>query len=445
MEPTTGYAVLDGQRIAYQVIGDGPIDLVIAPSWFSAFDIEWEEPQIRLYLQRLASNARVIRLDRRGSGASDPLPSDDTSAWENFAEDISCVMNAVESKEAFVYADGDVGPLGILFAATHPERVRGLILFNTSARFRKADDYPIGFPAEFIDSIRDEITGDWGTGERLELYVPSRAADQRFQRWMGRFMRAVTTPSSVRRYMDAVLTADVRSFLSALHMPVLVLHPAESMVPAIDHGRFLAEKVPDGRLVALDGPGDAFPYFELADQVLASIEDFISAATPAAASRRTLATVVFTDIVGSTERAAALGDDRWRDLIDIHDEIARRESLVNGGEVVKATGDGIVGMFDGPGRAIRFVTSLRRELADLDLTIRAGIHTGEIEVRNGDIGGIAVHIAARIMAAAGDGRVFVSRTVKDLVIGSSVKLESCGAHSLKGIEGDWELYELSLQ
>lgn len=442
MEPATGYALLDGQRIAYQVIGDGPVDLVIGPSWFSAFDMEWEEPRIRLYLERLAANARVIRLDRRGSGASDPLPSQSSSAWEDFAEDIACVMDAVGSEEAFVYADGDVGPLGILYAATHPERVRGLILFNTSARFMEADDYEIGFPAEFADSIRDEISEDWGTGERLQAYVPSRADDHRFQRWMGRLMRAVTTPSSVRQYMTSVLTADVRSFLSSLHMPVLVLHPTDSMVPPIDHGRFLAENLPSGRLVELDGPGDAFPYFALADQVLASIEDFIAGSGPAQRIRRTLATVVFTDIVGSTARAAALGDGRWRELLDLHDEIARREAALSGGEVVKATGDGILATFDGPGRALRFVSTLRRELANLDLAVRVGVHTGEIELRDGDIGGIAVHIGARIMAAARDGEVFVSRTVKDLVIGSSYEFESRGLHTLKGVGDDWELFAL---
>lgn len=443
MQPSTGYALLGDQRLAYQVLGDGPVDLVIAPSWFSSFDLEWEEPLIRRFLERLGRHARVIRLDRRGSGASDPFGPNSLPVWEAFAEDIRCVMDAVSSENAILYADGDAGPLGLLFAATHPERVRGLVLFNTSARFLADADYEIGIPAELADHYAQMISEDWGTGEEIAMYAPSRAEDPEFRRWIGRFMRAVTTPSSVKRYMEGVIVSDARGVLESIEVPTLILHPIASEVLSIDHSRYLADHIADSSLVELTGPPDAFPMFALVDQVLPAMESFISGSPSPAPTERTLATVLFTDIVESTMRAGQLGDQKWRRLLDQHDEAVRRDIVLYSGELIKNTGDGILATFDGPGRAVQFATGLKDDLAEISLTIRTGIHTGEVERRQSDIGGMAVHLGARIMAAAEPGEIWVSRTVRDLVIGSPLRFVDRGVHALKGIEGEWHLYAVA--
>ena len=439
MEPQTGYATVDGQRVAYQVIGDGPVDLVIAPTWFSSFDLEWEEPRIRLFLQRMATFARIIRIDRRGSGASDPVDVDGLPPWEAFAEDIAAVMDAVGSTDAAIYADGDGGPLAVLFAATHPERVRALVLFNTTVRFLAAEDYPIGLSPDYVDGVAEAFTQDWGTGEALAAFVPSRADDPSFLRWMGRLMRATTSPSRVRAYIEGVIVADAREALKTIEVPMLVLHPTESEL-SIEHGRYAAEHAPDARLIELSGPGDAYPYFALADQILPEIRDFLVGATSPPVFERSLSTVLFTDIVDSTAQARSLGDEKWRTLLDLHDEIARTSVSRHGGQLVKQLGDGILATFDGPGRALGFARSFVVDLAGIGLQVRTGIHTGEVEHRGKDIGGLAVHLGARIMAAAGPGEILVSRTVKDLVMGSGIAFEDRGARPLKGIEGEWRLF-----
>ncbi len=444
VEPTTGYALLDDQRIAFQILGDGPIDLVIAPSWFSSFDVEWEEPMARLYLQRLASFARVIRVDRRGSGASDRFPMDALPPWESFAEDIGRVMDAVGSTSAAVYAEGDAGPLALLFAASHPDRVRALVLFHTTARFLVDEDYPIGIPLEYADALTDEISDDWGSGERLSLYMPSRAGDPEFQRWMGKLQRAVTTPSAIKQYIESLMHSDARSVLASIEAPTLILHPTQSQLISIDHGRYLADHIASSTMVELPG-GDTLPYFVFAEQVLGAIEEFLTGAPLPLPSERALATVLFTDIVASTSRAEEVGDQSWRGLLDLHDEAVRRGIADQAGRLVRTTGDGVLATFDGPGRAVRFATTLQAELAKIGLKIRTGIHTGEIELRDDEIGGIAVHLAARIMAIAGPGEILVSRTVKDLVIGSPMTFKDRGTHMLKGIEGEWQLYSVITQ
>lgn len=445
MEPVTGYALLNGQQIAYQTIGDGPVDIVMAPSWFSAFDLEWQEPLIRQWLEDLGSFARVIRFDRRGSGASDPLANDALPPWEAFADDIRCVMDAVGSESAFLYGDGDAGPLSVLFTATHPALVRGLILFHTTARFLADADYEMGMPQEVADSLADEMTQEWGIAseEGVGLWVPSRADDPDFRQWIARLMRATTTPSSVRRYMDGVITADVRDILSSLDLPTLILHPTDSQLLSVENARYLKAHIPASTLVELDGPGDVYPAFGLADQILPEVQAFVTGAPPRLRKERALATVLFTDIVSSTELASELGDLEWRRLLDLHDREVHHDIATHSGRLVKNTGDGILATFDGPGRAVGFASALRAHLTNIGLSIRTGIHTGEIERRNADIGGIAVHLAARIMAAARADEILVSRTVKDLVIGSTLTFEDRGVHNLKGIAGDWHLYALA--
>ena len=436
--------MLDGQRIAYQVIGDGPVDLVFSPGWFSTFDIEWEEPGIRAFLERLGSFLRVIRFDRRGSGASDPLPRDDLPPWEAFAEDIAAVMDAVKSDSAFLWGDGDGGPLAVLFAATHPDRARGLILFHTAARFLADEGYEMGMPPEYADEIANQFEENWGSGDMLAGLVPSRAGDPEFNRWAARLMRATTTPSSVRRYMDGVIRADVRDALPTIDVPALVMHPGESPLLGMDSARYLADRIPEARLVELVGPPDVYPAFALADQVVAEIQRFVTGAPPPPRVERALATVLFTDIVSSTAIASEAGDEQWHRLLDQHDTTVRRGLGAHSGRLVKNTGDGILATFDGPGRAVGFASALRSDLSGIGLSIRTGIHTGEIELRNGDIGGLAVHLGARIVSAAGAGEILVSRTVKDLVIGSNLVFEDRGTHSLKGIDGEWQLYAVAV-
>ena len=350
------------------------------------------------------------------------------------------MLDAEGSESAVVYADGDAGPLGLLFAAMHPDRVRGLILFSTGARFLPDEDYPIGMPPEFLDGVAELLASDQGAGEQLSLYVPSRADDTAFLSWMGRLMRATPSPSRVRAYMDGVITADARAVLDSITVPTLVLHPTESQVPQIELGRYLADHISTARLVELSGPGDAYPYFALAEQVLPVVQEFVAGVPMNAPTDRMLATVLFTDIVESTARARDLGDERWRTLLDRHDELAVKLLDNYGGHLVKNPGDGILVTFDGPGRAIRFGSMFGAGLRRIGLDIRTSIHTGEIELRGDDVGGLAVHLGARIMAAASPSEILVSRTVKDLVIGSTVRFVDRGTHSLKGIEGDWQLF-----
>ena len=395
-----------------------------------------------MFFERLGSFARVIRFDRRGSGASDPLHSDALPAWESFAEDIACVMDEVGSEKAFVWGDGEAGPLSLLFAASHPDRVSGLILFFTSARFLADSDYEFGMPKDGVVEVIEQLVEDWGTGEYVSQMVPSRASDPDFVSWMARLMRATATPSSIKKYMEAGVRSDARDALRTIDQPTLVLHPVESELLSIEHSRYVVEHVSNSRLVELPGPPDVYPFFALADQVVSEIQRFVTGAPASPTVERALATVVFTDIVDSTKRAKTLGDRRWKDLLNFHENSAKDIVTAHSGRLIEFTGDGLLATFDGPGRAIRSVRSLQQELARADLHIRTGIHTGEIELRGHGIAGIAVHLAARVMALAGSDEILVTSTLKDLVIGSDLEFDNRGAHNLKGIDGQWQLYSV---
>jgi class 3 adenylate cyclase len=441
-QPETRYARLRGDRIAYQVLGQGPPDLVFTMGSFSHVDVAWEDPQIALFLRRLASFSRLLRFDRRGTGASDPLPPDPLPSWEAYAEELHAVMDAVGMERAALLTAGpEAGPMALFFAGTRPERTAALILADATARYLVADDYPIGFSSEETAAMVARAEELWGTESNLRTSAPARAGDERFLRWSARLQRAIASPRVVRTYLGAMSEVDVRSILPLIQAPTLVLHHTSFQQLPLAHGRYLAEHIPDARLVEVSG--DLPLLWELPEPTLELVEEFLTGVDRPATSTRVLATVLFTDIVGSTERAAELGDRRWRELLQVHDDLTGRLVDRWGGLLVKTTGDGILATFDGPGRAVGCAVAVRDELLAVGMQIRAGVHAGEVELRDGDVGGIAVHIAARVLAAARAGEVLVSRTVGDLVAGSDTVLEDRGTHRLKGVEGAWQLYAVA--
>jgi class 3 adenylate cyclase len=439
VQPETKYARLGGDRIAYQLLGNGPPDLVLALGSFGHLDIAWEDPGSALFLRTLASFCRLILFDRRGMGASDPLPPDPLPPWESYAEELAAVLDEVGSQRAAIMGQNDAGPTALFFAATRPERTSALVLAHTSARYVAADDYPIGLPASVMEALLAEIDQLWGTEATAAMMVPSRADDARFRRWYAKLQRTSASPRVIQVLLRAALEVDVRPILPLIQAPTLILHRKDVQILSMEHSRYLTAHIPGARLVELPG-ADAALMWETPELVLDLIEEFLTGVRRAAEPTRVLATVLFTDIVGSTQQASRLGDRRWRELLNVHDELAGRLVEEFGGRLVKTTGDGVLATFDGPGRGIRCAAALRDELAGIGLQIRAGLHTGEVELRDHDVGGVAVHIAARVMGTAGPDEILTSRTVRDLVVGSNTVLEDRGTQSLKGVDGPWQLF-----
>jgi class 3 adenylate cyclase len=442
VQPETRYARLDGDRIAYQVLGQGPPDLVMTTGGFSQIDIIWEDPGIALFLRTLASFSRLILFDRRGTGASDPLPPDPLPPWEAYAEELAVVLDEVGCERAALLAQIDAGPLALFFAGSRPERTSALILAHTTAKFVATDDYPIGVPAEVTQTLLGQVDQLWGSEALAGILMPSRAGDERFLRWFAKLQRTGASPRAAKALLHAALEVDARPILPLIHAPTLVLHRRDAHFIPFQHARFLAEHIPDAKLVELPG-ADLSLMWETREQILDLIEEFLTGVHPMPPPKRVLATVLFSDIVGSTERARELGDRRWRQLLDYHDELADRLVDEATGRLIKTTGDGILATFDGPGRGIGCAAALRDEVRGIGLQLREGLHTGEVELRNGDVGGVAVHIAARVMNAARPGEILTSRTVRDLVVGSDVVLEDRGMQRLKGVEGRWQLYAVA--
>jgi len=436
--PTTRYAkTSDGVHIAHQTLGDAPRDLVFVEGFISHVDIAWEEPGQARFRQGLASFSRLIMFDKRGVGVSDRVAAAPT--LEQRMDDVLAVMDAVGSERAVLMGVSEGAPVSVLFAATYPERTQALVLHGGMARSTWAPDYPWAAPADAVLEAAAFMEPDLFDGADIEVWAPSLADDERAMAWLGRFRRSSITPGALAQLFLMFLEIDVRAVLPTIAVPTLVLHRRGDRVVNWRAGQWMAEQIPGARYVELPGQ-DHFPWLGDVDRVLEEIEEFVTGARHVAEPERVLATVLFTDIVGSTDRASAVGDRAWRATLDEHDALVRAALERHRGKEVKATGDGFLATFDGPGRAIRCALELPTVLAPLGIEIRAGLHTGEIEVRGEDVGGIAVHIAARVQAGAAPGEVLVSRTVTDLVVGSGIEFDDRGPHVLKGIPGEWQLF-----
>jgi class 3 adenylate cyclase len=438
--PETRYARMpDGAHIAYQVVGDGPLDLINLGPWWGHVDGRWEIDWGR-FLRRLGMFSRLILFDKRGAGASDPLPASGLVTWEDWIDDLCTVMDAVGSESAALIGVGDGGPLALLFAATYPQRTRALVLFNTAARLVAAEDYPEGLPLDVAERVIDDIASGWGTGALLETIYPTRAKDPEFRRWWARYQRMSGTPSMSAAMTRLAFSTDARHVLPAVQAPTLVMYRRDFAFVQWSAPAYLAQHIAGARLVELSGSDSGMWSESDWESIADELEEFLTGIRPAPLADRVLATVLFTDLVGSTETAARLGDRRWRQLLDRHHDAVREELATHRGQEVKTTGDGFMATFDGPARAILCARAIVDRLARLGLAVRAGLHTGEVELHEVDLAGIAVHIAARVNALADPGEVLVSRTVKDLVAGSGLRFADRGTHELKGVPEQWHLF-----
>jgi class 3 adenylate cyclase len=438
MQPKTQYAKSGELNIAYQVVGQGPIDVVFTFGWASHLDFQWTEPTLTRFLRRLSEFSRVIVFDKRGVGLSDPVPRPPT--LEERMDDIRAVMDAVGSERAALLGYSEGGAMSALYAAAHPARTSALVMYETwICGLLDVEQNPGG--ERWLDVDRDvrESIDHWGEGYGLDLGAPSLAANALERRLYGAFERASMSPGMALALWESFVQGDIRQMLPTIGVPTLVIHHTDSRIP-IENARFAAEHIPGARLVELAGT-DHLPITHDAERIADEVEEFLTGARHAPEPGRVLATVLFTDIVGSTDRAAELGDRRWLELLARHDRIVRDELRHFNGNEEKHTGDGFLATFDGPARAIRCAVAIRDRLLELGIETRAGLHTGECELVEGDVGGIAVHIAARVMGEAGAGEVLVSATVRDLVTGSGVRFADRGNHSLRGVSGRWPLFE----
>jgi class 3 adenylate cyclase/pimeloyl-ACP methyl ester carboxylesterase len=416
------------------------MDLVYVPSWISQLELLWEEPSLVRFIERLLTFARLITFDRRGTGLSDPIVG--AATLEQRMDDVRAVLDAVGSERTALFGFSEGGPMSALFAATYPARTSALVLYGTTPRELWAPDFPLGRGTEERESLYTMMLRGWGTGAGIEILAPSAAGDEAFRRWLGRMQRHAASPGSARRIIETVEETDVRQILPTISVPTLVLHRSGDLMVPVEIGRYVASMIPHAKYVEIPG-NDHLPVPGDSDQILDEVEEFLTGMRLDHEPDRTLATILFTDIVGSTERATELGDRRWRDLLENHYEMVRKELSRFRGTEVKTIGDGFLATFDGPARAIHCAEAIIQAAPTLGIELRAGLHTGECEIMAGDIGGLAVHIAARVSALAGPGEVLISRTVVDLVAGSNLKFTDRGPHVLKGIQGEWQLFAVA--
>lgn len=437
MEAATRYADSDGVSIAYQVHGEGPLDLVYVQGFVSHVELLWDEPAEARFLRRLASFSRLIVFDKRGQGLSD-RPADPPTLEDSMG-DLRAVMEAAGCDRPAIFGISEGGPMSILFAATYPDQISSLVLYGTHARMMQAPDFPWGIPEDALDRWGEMIRREWGNPIGVRHWAPSVEGDPEFERWWARLLRQGTSPAGAIALVDLYREIDVRAILPTIQVPTLILHRVDDKIVPVRQGQYLAERIPDARYVELRGD-DHLPTVGDQDALLDEVEEFLVGSRRAHEPERALTTVLFTDIVGSTETAAELGDRRWRHLLECHDAVVRRQLGVHRGREVKTMGDGFLATFDGPARAIRCACAIRNELRGIGIEVRAGIHTGEVELIGDDVSGMAVNIGARIGTLADGGEVRVSSTVKELVVGSGLKFAERGEHTLKGAPGEWHLF-----
>lgn len=429
----------DGTAIAYQATAPADRDIVFLP-YITGLDVMWDQPTFLHVLERLCRLGRLICFDYRGMGASDPVALGGVPTPEAWMEDLRCVLDASGSRSAHIVANSTAGFIGMLFAATYPERTASLVLIDAFARLSLGDGQPFGPTAEDIERTVRAVESRWGVGAS-EILAPALAGDPAFRRWAGRFERYTMSRAAVGALMRWNWALDLRSVVPAIGVPTLVVSSNFEGASRLEHSRWLADQIAGARRVELSGSAAQFVFdHEQADHVLDATEEFITGAPPLREPDRALATVMFTDIVASTEQAARLGDARWTRLLDDHDAIVTRELERYRGRKVNPTGDGVLATFDGPARAVRCAQSICSSVGTLGIEVRAGLHAGEVELRGSDIGGIAVHIGQRISSLARPGEVLVSRTMTDLVAGSDLRFDERGHHELRGIPGTWEVY-----
>lgn len=429
----------DGQAVAYQMFGEGPVNLVFVPDWVTNLDVMWEEPTLARFLERLSSFARVICFDKRATGLSDPVPLGAIPTWEEWMFDVGTVMDAAGRTRAAIFGHGDGGTMALLFAATHPERTTALILADAYARRARAPDYPWGVPEHVIPRLVDMVVSTWGTGEAALGGAPSLAADPSFIRWRGRYERLAMSPGQFRPVYPLTYEFDLRWVLPTIRVPTLILHRVGNRYVRVGNGRYLADHIEGARYVELAGEDHVFHAGDV-EAMLGPVQEFLTGSRALPESERALATILFTDIVGATPLAERLGDGAWRVLLERHHAVVRRELANFRGREIDNAGDGFLASFEGPARAVRCALAIRDALRPLGVEIRAGLHTGECEWSGDKLTGIAVHIGARVAGLAEAGEVLVSRTVKDLVAGSGLAFVDRGVHELKGISDRWQLF-----
>ena len=441
MVPEVHYARSGDVSIAYQVVGDGPRDLVFVMGWVSNLLLFWEEPSCARFLRRLASFSRLILFDKRGTGLSDRVPNESLPSLEVRMDDVRAVMDAVGSERATVMGVSEGGPLCAVFAATYPDRTSGLVMVGGYARRIIAENYPWGMSQAEHDNWLHLVESTWGGPVGLDERAPSRAADPAFRSWWANYLRQSASPGAAVQLMRMNGQIDIRHVLPAIRIPTLIIHARQDRTLGIGHGRYLAASIPGAKMVELESV-DHLPWVSDSERITSEVEEFLTGRRHTQVDR-VLATVLVTDIVQATQLVASLGDERWRDLLARHyDQVRRRLSEFRGRELDTA-GDGVLAAFDGPARAIHCAVAIADDARPLGLTLRAGLHTGECEKLGAKLGGLAVHIGARVAGLAEPGQVLVSSTVKDLVAGSGIEFESQGRHSLKGVPGDWELFAVS--
>ncbi|MEO8487663.1 MAG: adenylate/guanylate cyclase domain-containing protein [Betaproteobacteria bacterium] len=439
MIPRTQYARSGKVNIAYQVTGDGPLDLVYVPGWVSHIELRWEEPDHARYLHRLASFSRLITFDKRGTGLSDRVPDDQLPSLETRMDDLRAVMDAVGSKRAALFGYSEGGNMCMLFAATHPERTIALVTFSCFAKRIWSPDYPWAPTPEARAREYEQVEREWGNEMDLAHYIPSRIHDHDFARRLATYYRNAASPSAAVALLKMNTQIDVRHVLPTISVPTLVLHRAGDRDVSIEEARWLASRIPGARLVELKGD-DHMPWSGDQESLLDEVQEFLTGVRPAQDVDRVLATVMFTDIVGSTEHLARMGDKAWCGMLDRHHSIARREIASFRGREINTAGDGFFATFDGPARGVRCAMAIQSAARQIGVAVRAGLHTGEVELHGDDVAGMAVHIGSRVAGMADGDETLVSSTVKDLVSGSGLRFEDRGLHALKGIPGEWRLY-----